>query len=93
MSELWFAYCCQSDSIVPNGVIETDWAGMGTVRLRKCNHGRHAILKRCWGGKHSGRRFLGCPLKVLVLKFIGFQFVHMLFIQVSVSSVTDTTFG
>jgi hypothetical protein len=33
------------------------------------------------------------PLKVLVLNFIGFQFVHMLFIQISINFVIDTTFG
>ncbi|XP_066360009.1 uncharacterized protein [Miscanthus floridulus] len=36
---------------------------MHVVRIRKCEHGRHAIMKKAWGGKHTGRRFLGCPMQ------------------------------
>ena len=34
------------------------------MRVRKCEHGHYAILKKAWGGKHTGRRFLGCPIQV-----------------------------
>lgn len=47
----------QSEFVVPDAEIEHDWAGMNVVRLPKCEHGWHAILKRAWGGKHVGRCF------------------------------------
>ncbi|CAD6338450.1 unnamed protein product [Miscanthus lutarioriparius] len=44
----------QSDSSIPDGVHETDWFGMHVVRIRKCEHGRYAILKKCWGWEDRG---------------------------------------
>jgi len=53
-----------SDSLIPHAVAEDDWAGMGTVYLPKCHCDRFTKLKKVWGGRHTGRRFFGCPNQV-----------------------------
>ncbi|XP_066392835.1 uncharacterized protein [Miscanthus floridulus] len=52
-----------NDTTIPDAVNEWDWTDLGVVRVCKCEHGRYAILKKAWGGKHTGHRFSGCPIQ------------------------------
>ncbi|KXG20932.1 hypothetical protein SORBI_3010G272600 [Sorghum bicolor] len=47
----------------PIGLPVQDWGGLGTLSVGKCEHGCYTVMKQCWGGKNTGRRFLGCGLE------------------------------
>jgi hypothetical protein len=43
---------------------EPDWRGIDEDSERVCYHGLSLRRKVWWGGRNSGRRFLGCQLEV-----------------------------
>lgn len=60
-----FVQKVSSVSVVPEGIEDLDWGGINLEFEHKCRHGKHPRRLFCWEGKHTSRRFLGCPLKVI----------------------------
>lgn len=51
-------------SEIPQGFTDLAWRGIDHKTTMKCGHGKEPRRYICSQGKHIGRRFLGCPLKV-----------------------------
>ncbi|KAL6629726.1 hypothetical protein ACP70R_029491 [Stipagrostis hirtigluma subsp. patula] len=52
-----------SEPEIPPSLEESDWGGVARGTGYRCRHGRRPRRKVCYAGKHTGRRFLGCPLE------------------------------
>ncbi|KAL6661779.1 hypothetical protein ACP70R_001163 [Stipagrostis hirtigluma subsp. patula] len=53
----------ESEPEIPPSLEEADWGGLARGTGLRCRHGRRPRRKVCYAGKHTGRRFLGCPLE------------------------------
>ncbi|KAG2577541.1 hypothetical protein PVAP13_6NG104303 [Panicum virgatum] len=52
-----------SVSSLPDGIEDSHWGSVVDQSLVLYRHGKHPHRLYAWEGKHTGRRFLGCPLK------------------------------
>ena len=51
---------------VPDGLEDSTWGGVVSDSSVLCHHGHPPRRRYSWEGRNTSRRFLGCPLEVLL---------------------------
>lgn len=52
-----------------------EWGGIDHETDERCRHGKRPRRLFCWDSKNTGRRYLGCPLRVTPPHFAAYHIV------------------